>query len=280
MIIRERALRWLLVPLRLRTALSYYWRPLANMGHWLFASREHTNFTYHLTDLNRRYLARFLSDACEETPEVMAGYLREVLEDKKLREHIARLTRASARSYLADDEPRYARRIGWYAIVRAIKPAVVVETGVDKGLGSCLIAAALMKNTEEGHPGYFYGTDINPQAGYLLQTPYNQFGKVLYGDSIESLKGLEGKIDLFINDSDHSTDYEMREYETVAMKLSSRAVIIGDNSHFSDKLINFAERTNRDFLFFQEQPEKHWYPGGGMGVAYTRGRDNSKALSL
>lgn len=272
---KEQALCWLVMPLRLRTALSYYWRHLASIIQWLFSSREHTNFTYHLTDLNRRYLARFLAEVCGETPDVMAEYIREVLEDKKLREHIARLTHASARNYLADDEPRYARRIGWYALVRAIKPAVVVETGVDKGLGSCLLAAALMKNSEEGHPGYFYGTDINPKAGYLLQAPYSQFGKVLYGDSIESLKGLKGKIDL----SDHSTDYEMREYETVATKLSSRAVIIGDNAHFSDKLINFAERTNRDFLFFQEQPEKHWYPGGGIGIAYTRDRNNAKALS-
>lgn len=267
----QQVLRWLVLPMRLRIALSYYWRHLVNIGRWLFASREHTNFTYHLSDLNRRYLARFLGEVCGETPEVMAGYLREVLDDEKLREHIARLSRASARNYLADDEPRYARRIGWYAIVRAIKPAVVVETGVDKGLGSCLLAAALKRNSGEGHSGYFYGTDINPKAGYLLQAPYNQFGKVLYGDSIDSLKALDEEIDLFINDSDHSTDYEMREYETVAAKLSPNAIIVGDNSHFSDKLINFAERTNRDFLFFQEQPENHWYPGGGIGIAYTRG---------
>lgn len=267
---REQVLRWLVMPIRLRTAFSYYWRHLLKIGHWIFSSREHTNFTYHLSDLNRRYLACFVAKVCGQTPEVISGYLQEVLEDKALREHISRCVRTGARSYLADDEPRYARRIGWYAFVRAIKPAVVVETGVDKGLGSCLLAAALMKNSEEGHPGYFYGTDINPQAGYLLQAPYAKFGKVLYGDSIESLKGLDEKIDLFINDSDHSTDYEMREYETVVKKLSPTSIIIGDNSHYSDKLIKFADRTNRDFLFFQEQPENHWYPGGGIGVAYTK----------
>lgn len=88
--VREQALRWLVMPMRLRTALSYYWRHLASIIQWLFASREHTNFTCHLTGLNRRYLARFLGEVCGETPDVMAGYLRGVLEDKKLREHIAR----------------------------------------------------------------------------------------------------------------------------------------------------------------------------------------------
>lgn len=268
--IREQVLRWLVMPIRLRTALSYYWRPLASIGHWLFASREHTNFTYHLSDLNRRYLAHFLGKVCGKLPEVMAGYLREALEDKALREHIVRLKRASARSYLADDEPRYGRRIGWYAIVRATRPAVIIETGVDKGLGSCLLTAALMRNSEEGYPGTYYGTDINPKAGYLLQAPYNKFGQILYGDSIESLKKLDLTIDMFVNDSDHSVDYEMREFETVAPKLSPQAIIIGDNSRFSDKLINFSERTNRDFLFFQEQPESHWYPGEGIGVAFKR----------
>lgn len=53
--------------------------------------------------------------------------------------------------------------------MRATKPAVVVETGVDKGLGSCLLSAALTRNSEDEHPGYFYGTDINPKVGYLLQ---------------------------------------------------------------------------------------------------------------
>ena len=125
-------------------------------------------------------------------------------------------------------------------------------------------------NQSEGYPGKYYGTDINPKAGYLFQAPYDEFGKILYGDSIESLKKLDDTIDLFINDSDHSIDYEMREFETIAAKLSPNAIVIGDNSHFSDKLINFAAKTGRNFLYFHEQPADHWYPGGGIGVAYAR----------
>lgn len=271
--LRNQVLRWLVMPRRLATALGYYRRPLALVARWLFTSREHTNFTYHLTPLNRRYLARFLAVVCDARPETMEGYLREVVDDEALRAHIARLTRASARNFIADDEPRYARRIGWYAIVRATRPAVVVETGVDKGLGSCLLTAALMRNSAEGHPGRLFGTDINPRAGYLLQAPYDRHGELLYGDSIESLSELDATIDLFINDSDHSVDYEMREYQTAAPKLSARALVVGDNSHFSDKLVEFAAQTGRDFLFFQEQPQAHWYPGGGIGVAYPRRRE-------
>jgi len=261
-------LRWLVMPLRMRSALSYCIQRSGLVLKWLFTSREHTNFTYHLSELNQRYLANFLGIVCNQPASVMATYMREIVEDQALRDHLIRCTRAGKRNFLADDEPRYARRIGWYAIVRATRPAVVIETGVDKGLGSCVLTAALKRNAEEGCHGRYYGTDINPKAGYLLQAPYDRHGEIVYGDSIESLKKIDSPIDLFINDSDHSMDYEMREFETVAEKLSPTAIVLGDNSHFSDKLINFANKTNRQFLFFQEQPEGHWYPGGGIGAAY------------
>jgi predicted O-methyltransferase YrrM len=173
-------------------------------------------------------------------------------------------------SRTADPVPRFARRIGWYALVRCLKPKVVVETGVDKGLGSVVLTAALLRNGLEGHPGRYYGTDINPKAGYLLKEPYAAAGKILIGDSIESLKKLGETIDLFINDSDHSAGYEGREYETVERSLAPGAVVIGDNAHVTDELLRFARRTGRTFLYFQERPKDHWYPGGGIGVAFHR----------
>jgi predicted O-methyltransferase YrrM len=276
MSVRRFILRWLVMPIRLRSAIVYSFGRFSQVTRWLLKSREHTNLTYNLTELNLRYLAHFLGVVCNQPDSLMERYLREALDDIHLRSHIIRFTRESNRNYLADDEPRYARRIGWYAMVRANRPSVVVETGVDKGLGSCLLTAALMRNQNEGYPGKYYGTDINGKAGYLLQPPYDQFGEILYGDSIESLKKLDAAIDLFINDSDHSIDYEMKEFETVASKLSPNAIVVGDNSHFSDKLINFAAKTNRDFLYFHEQPADHWYPGGGIGVAYMRAQHRSE----
>ena len=165
---------------------------------------------------------------------------------------------------------RYGRRIGWYAFVRICKPKIVIETGVDKGLGSCVLAAAIKRNREEGHEGRYIGTDINPLAGYLLDGEYRESGEVIYGDSIETLSGLDVSIDLFINDSDHSADYEAREYATVEKKLSDSAIVLGDNSHVTDKLMEFSQESGRDFLFFSEKPRDHWYPGAGIGISFRR----------
>jgi len=131
-----------------------------------------------------------------------------------------------------------------------------------------VLCAALLRNAKEGHPGRYFGTDLNPSAGRLLKGDYAAVGKILYGDSIESLDALDAKIDLFINDSDHSADYEYREYRTVWDKLTPAAIILGDNAHASNKLELFSRQMKRRFLFFKELPVKHWYPGAGIGISF------------
>ena len=239
---------------------------------WLFHSKETTNFTYHLEEINKRYLGSLIADITGRDFKEILTYLDEVMQDDELKRHIEEMTKQSDTNLTSDSEARFGRRIGWYAFARAIKPKIVVETGVDKGLGACVLTSALMKNKEEGFNGYYYGTDINPKAGYLLARKYNNFGTILYGDSIESLTKLDEKIDLFINDSDHSADYEAREYATVEAKLAPDAIILGDNSHVNDKLLSFALATGRQFIFFQEKPLNHWYPGAGIGIAFSRER--------
>ena len=93
---------------------------------------------------------------------------------------------------------------------------------------------------------------------------------ILQGFQQQSLNRLDCSIDLFINDSDHSAEYEEREYACVAAKLSPAAMLLGDNSHVTDKLYQFALATGRNFLFFSEKPADHWYPGAGIGAAWAK----------
>jgi predicted O-methyltransferase YrrM len=237
---------------------------------WLFTSREFTNYTYDLSERNLRHLAAFVSEVTGVDYAKAEGYVAELNRDAELRDHVRSTIASSSEGHLADRVVRFGRRLGWYAIVRAVKPRVVVETGIDKGLGSVVLTAALKRNAEEGHPGRYYGTDINPRAGYLLHGEYAKYGQCLYGDSLGSLIQLEAIVDVFINDSDHSADYEAREYEIIAPKLTPSAIVIGDNAHATDELLRFALRTGRRFLYFGEEPLDHWYPGAGIGAAFRR----------
>ncbi|MBY0471659.1 class I SAM-dependent methyltransferase [bacterium] len=256
------------MPYRLRFALSYFRGPIWDVFLWLFRSRETANFSYDLDEMNVSYLASFISTVTGAKHQDARAYLDEVLADRDLKAHLVENALDHHLGGMSDNTAKLGRRIGWYALVRILKPKVVVETGVEKGLGSCVLAAALKKNTEEGFPGKYYGTELMPAGGGLLRQPYSNYGKILYGDSIESLKNLSEKIDFFINDSDHSADYEAREYEVIREKLAEKAVILGDNAHVTDKLQQFALRNGMKFLFFREKPKSHWYPGGGIGVAF------------
>lgn len=253
---------------RLWHASSFYNYRYRQILKWGFQSREDTNFTYLLTDTSILYLASTLNVVTNAPVQEIMGYIQEVQTNQALRDHILQKTRESAYKLVADERVEFGRRLGWYALVRIMKPRVVVETGVDKGLGAVLLCAALLRNRTEGHPGQYYGTDIAPKAGYLLDAPYTEVGKVLYGDSIESLTKLEKPIDLFINDSDHSAEYEYREYQTIKDNLGPQAIILGDNSHETDKLAKFSLEAGRRFLYFHEFPSGHWYPGGGIGISF------------
>lgn len=131
-----------------------------------------------------------------------------------------------------------------------------------------MLCAALLRNAAEGSPGRYYGTDIDLGAGLLFCEPYRSPGEILYGDSIETLSSLRETVDLFINDSDHSAEYEGREYRIIAPKLAERAIVVGDNAHVTDELVKFSAETGRSFLFFREQPADHWYLGAGIGLSF------------
>lgn len=263
---------------RLGVAFGYYRRPLSALVRWAWCAREETNYTYDLAPANKRHLAAMIAEASGRPQAEIEGYIREIDEDEELRAHVAAVVRSRGRGAITAETVMHpGRRAGWYALVRALRPRVVIETGVDKGLGSCVLAAALRRNAAEGRPGRYYGTDINPGAGYLLCGPYAEHGRILYGDSIASLRAINEPVDLFINDSDHSADYEAEEYRVIAPKLAPGAVIIGDNAHVTDRLLEFSVREGRSFLYFQEKPVGHWYPGAGIGLSFRRAGNGASA---
>jgi predicted O-methyltransferase YrrM len=256
-------------PKRLARVARHDAKVLRTSARWLVTSREHHNYTYDLTKLSRHHLAWFVSVVCDVPVKQVRAYFAEIESDDVLRRHIESATAGAARRGLADKHVRYARRIGWYAIVRATRPQHVVETGVDKGLGTCVLAAALLRNAADGHPGRVTSLDINPEAGYLARTaPWSEVVDLVIGDSIASIAALDRPVDLFLHDSDHSRAHEKREFEAVEGKLAPGAILLTDNVTATNVLAEHAERTGRKFLAYRETPANHWYPGDGIGVAW------------
>lgn len=256
-------------PKRLARVARHDAKVLRISARWLVTSREHHNYTYELTKLSRHHLAWFVSVVCDIPVKQVRGYVAEIESDDVLRHHIEQATATAARRNLADKQVHYARRVGWYAIVRATRPAHLVETGVDKGLGTCVLASALLRNAQEGHPGRVTSLDINPEAGYLAASePWSEVVDLVIGDSIASIGALDRPVDLFLHDSDHSRAHEKREFDAVEPKLAPGAILLTDNVTSTNVLAEHAERTGRRFLAYRESPANHWYPGDGIGVAW------------
>lgn len=243
-------------------------RVVGTSVRWLFTSREHTNYTYDLTRLNRTHLAWFVAQVCDVPVAAVRTWFAELDGDDALRAHIEAATTASARRGLADRQVRYGRRLGWYAMVRARRPTHVVETGTDKGLGTCVLAAALLRNAAEEHPGRITSIDINPDAGYLVQARWSTVVDLLVGDSVAAIGELDRPVDLFLHDSDHAAAHERAELAAVQQRLAPAALLLSDNATHTSVLPRHAEATGRRFLAFTERPAGHWYPGDGIGAAW------------
>jgi predicted O-methyltransferase YrrM len=265
--------RLILIPARLvKVAGPYAWRQFTQILCWAFTSKEYYNHSYHLTALNRDYLASYIAVVSGQSLPLIEKYLAELENDTALRAVLEQCTRASRDRHNCDIEPRYGRRLGWYALIRATKPRVVVETGIDRGLGTAVIAAALKRNAAEGFPGLVHATDIMPDCGHLLAEPYRSFCRILLGDSVDSLKKFQEPVDIFLHDSNHDPEYEWAEFLAIEPRLHPASLVLSDNSQQSPKLREFARRLGKTFLFFQDQPANHWWPGDGIGVAFTPGQ--------
>ena len=254
---------------RARYMIRYFsWR-IKPAFRLLFTSREITNFTYDLNERGKIHMAHAVSIASGCSPANARKWIDELAGDEELRAFVVNSVRNSSGRLVSDARAGYGRRLGWYALVRATKPNLVVETGVDKGLGSLVLCAALRRNAYEGTTGRYLGTDINPAAGELLGGPFAEFGSIAYGDSLASLEKLTQPVDIFINDSDHSADYERKEYELMASRLSPKAIIVADNAHVTDELANFSSLTGRRFIAVREIPRDHWYLGATTGISFN-----------
>ena len=261
-ILESRLLPLLVFPYRCRLIIRYLFRALKKSIPWLFRSKEFANFTYDLTPSNKEYLAWFIANVCDTSEGEIRGYFEELESSVRLQKCINDRLQQHRRGNEIDSEAFFGRRIGWYAIVRATKPKIVVETGTEKGLGSLVLAEALIKNES----GRLITIDMEPSSGLLIGPEYGGVIERVIDDSLQAISKID-RIDLFIHDSDHSAEHESREFKLLQSRLSSKGIVLSDNSHVTTELAKWRLEHGRRFVYFAEQPLNHWYPGAGIGVS-------------
>lgn len=245
-----------------------YWRhmwrrPLLSLA-FIFVDPEVTNFTYAIGNLDE--LGNFLARIFRVAPETTGAYIRELEEDVEFRSELNALLRTRRdRKHTAF----YGRRAGWYCAVRLLKPRVVIESGVQDGLGSSVLLRALERNRAEGKGGKLIGIDLVPSSGWLIPAHLRDRFTLVVEDSKTALPCIADRetVDLFIHDSNHSYEHELGEYQTIRKALATEGVVLSDNAHGTDALKRFSDAHRRGFYYWSEQPKDHFYPGAGIGVS-------------
>jgi hypothetical protein len=235
---------------------------------YVLRDREVTNFTYDISNVDE--LAAFVARGLARDPGEIRRYLEEIRGDGGFHAELARRLRAHPDR---NDVPRFGRRLGWYAIVRALKPSLVVETGVHDGLGSALLLRALERNSGEGREGVLLGLDIDAQSGWLVGDDLRRRFELVIGDSARTLpEVLSGRrVGVFIHDSAHTYEHEHLELSVALEHAAPTLALVSDNAHATSALADVCRVHGIPYELFLERPLGHFYPGAGIGLGVRRG---------
>jgi predicted O-methyltransferase YrrM len=138
-----------------------------------------------------------------------------------------------------------------YAIVRAVRPKIVLETGVCYGIGSAFTLAALERNGD----GSLFSVDLPPLAqngsrfiGWAIpEGPLKARWHLHKGATRRILPGLLrqlGDIDVFIHDSLHTYRNMKMEFEAVWPHIRPAGILISDDVQGNTAFRELAEHAD------------------------------------
>jgi hypothetical protein len=246
-----------------------FWRG----SSWLFRSREYTSFTYNPSELTVYSQAAYVHAVSGCGIRAAEAFARELLEDEDFARYIARQHADSDRKWASNAQFRPGHRLINYMLVRALKPELVVEAGVDKGLGAAIICNALNRNVQDGKPGDFIGIEYNPiQSCQIFEKYHRRVGKILRGDSVEIVRTLDRSIDLFF----HETTSEQQHVEAQLAALSGKMTrgFVLQSPFWAKVFYDFGLNENKNVLVHQDDTLDHYKPMGVRVVAVF-GRDQN-----
>jgi Methyltransferase domain len=140
-----------------------------------------------------------------------------------------------------------------YALCRALRPGVVLETGVAYGVSSSFLTQALALNGE----GHLHSVDRGPvrpgsdsYIGALVPDELRSRWTLHRGTSRRVLPGLLDQLDglaLFIHDSQHTYRNVTWELRTVAPRLARPAAVVVDDVAGNRAFEDWVERSGPAF---------------------------------
>jgi len=219
---------------------------------------------------NLELLARFL----DQPVAMFEGYYHEILSDTKFldgvndRLQLVRRQHGFSKGIFRQDRLDTVdwfafERILIYVLVRHLRPAACLETGVYYGGNSAFLLAALDRNgagqlvsidlpdsaivrdgDNTSHPRHplvgdseFYEPTLRP--GFIVPDYLKGRWQLVEGDSLAEIPKRRERFDLYLHDSDHSMEFLAAEIAAAWPRLASNAVIVVDDIDWSNAFFAF-----------------------------------------
>ena len=144
----------------------------------------------------------------------------------------------------------YAKRVVMqYAVIRAVKPDCVLETGVANGVSSAYLLLALERNRK----GVLHSIDVNDgshlpggkQVGWAVPDWLRARWTLHIGDSRELLPSVLAELKslgVFIHDSLHTYDHMKFEYDQAYPFLREGGILISDDALWNSAFPEFRDK--------------------------------------
>jgi predicted O-methyltransferase YrrM len=193
---------------------------------------------------------RFLAGITGTSPRQITSFLSEPFADAQFLEHLERCDSEVASASAIPAAHFFAKKVTLqYAVARALRPHTVVETGVQHGVSSAYILKALEANGSGSLHSIDVGenTEMPPgrELGWVPPSRLRSRWSLQIEDSRTALPRLMAEIspiDLFIQDSLHTYDHMMFEFEVAYPALRPGGILMADDATWNASFDDFARQ--------------------------------------
>jgi predicted O-methyltransferase YrrM len=194
---------------------------------------------------------RFLARVTGSKPADIRRFLGEPAATAAFRQHILESEDTFRKAGTASAALHGKKVLIQYAVVRALQPSWVVETGVASGVSSAYLLLALQRNGR----GILHSIDCNDQAylppnqtvGWIVPDALRSRWHLHLGDASQLLPGLLrelGEIDVFIHDSLHTYEHMNFEFRLAYPHIRSGGLLLADDALWNCAFPEFAHEVN------------------------------------
>lgn len=194
---------------------------------------------------------RFLAEVSGSSVASVRKYLDEPFKNDEFYSHLRQSEHIFSRAEITSADFYAKKVVMQYAMVRAMKPEVILETGVASGVSTAYLLLALETN---GH-GKLDSIELGDTAylppgrspGWLVPEWLRDHWKMHIGDSRILLTPLAQELasfDIFIHDSLHTYDHMLFEFDQVFPFLRPGGLMIADDALWNPAFSEFSTRVH------------------------------------